>query len=519
MRRRLSISAWPYSHPTAVSLSSTREACGSSHDVAEGYSSIELPVRIPGSGKMFHTRRERLASFKEHLAKEHNDCDPGGQHGASATRHVRHPRHDTARGQLQPECSEIPPERDVSVQDTDVFRVLYLFGYQPLRQGIDYDSEDMLPLFSTQEKKYFEEVRLKLLEYARAGDPGSNHKAAHASNFQLLLYSKCQLINIAPDPRLGLLTVEILQLATSTFSHSDLLEADARHVATTPLENISTWYDQPFLMSLEFLAKATWTYRFLMLSVFISSLSVVSLAFSGARQDPAYFRLWFFFFRWIILSAFVCFFIGLANVVKTTNYAICLAFPRYKVKPSLGKGFYGYYKATSQEYSNTTKTMTEWNEPFEGLVPWSFVGGLSIVLHLVYDTFPCYEAHHASKKKSEVIRGEMLSDRIHNENLGMDVALNFVERSMEPEDLVKLLGDLKLEKYTEPLVSADFGAKELIDVALIDPKLVCDELRLAGIINRGDRFRLPLALRNHRKAKSKKLFFEGPQGELVFSSS
>eukprot|EP00808_Paulinella_micropora_P028157 g48715.t1 len=317
-----------------------------------------------------------------------------------------------------------------------------------------------------------------------------------------------------------------LQLATSTFSHSDLLEADARHVATTPLENISTWYDQPFLMSLEFLAKATWTYRFLMLSVFISSLSVVSLAFSGARQDPAYFRLWFFFFRWIILSAFVCFFIGLANFVKTTNYAICLAFPRYKVKPSLGKGFYGHYKATSQEYSNTTKTMTEWNEPFEGLVPWSFVGaacelstavsyqisssiliiavvilGLSIVLHLVYDTFPCYEAHHASKKKSEVIRGEMLSDRIHNENLGMDVALNFVERSTEPEDLVKLLGDLKLEKYTEPLVSAGFGAKELIDVALIDPKLVCDELRLAGIINGGDRFRLLLALRNHRTSK------------------
>eukprot|EP00808_Paulinella_micropora_P011755 g62972.t1 len=269
-----------------------------------------------------------------------------------------------------------------------------------------------------------------------------------------------------------------LQLATGTFSHCDLLEVDARHVATTPLEN--TYGDG---------------YLDLSVSDAFSNYFFGVCCKSGVQWSSAG-------------PSFVCFCIGLANFVITTNSAICLVFPRYNTKPVLGNGLYGHYKVTSQEYSNTTETMTEWNEPFKGL---GVHGAACEMSQAAYQLYYDWYIIHAlatrltmpAKKKREIIRGEMLSDRIHNEDLGMDVADNSgpVERSTEPEDLVKLLGDLKLEKYTEALTSAGFGAKELIDVALIDPKLVCDELRLAGIINGRDRFRILLALRNQHASK------------------
>jgi len=165
-------------------------------------------------------------------------------------------------------------------------------------------------------------------------------------------------------------------LVTGTWSHDEILQADAR--ASAILVDLTQFYPGTGyrLISVDFLTRGYLAMIFMFCSMMICLIASVSLNFSSAREQPATLLRWARFGRPVIAFAYLLFFIGLTSYFQA-HLSVEMSYPRYTVPPK-GQGFFDPFFTVwrnggvwSDYYDSNTGTMITSTTTFYNSSSWS----------------------------------------------------------------------------------------------------------------------------------------------------
>eukprot|EP00457_Paulinella_chromatophora_P010090 gb/GEZN01010179.1/.p1 GENE.gb/GEZN01010179.1/~~gb/GEZN01010179.1/.p1 ORF type:complete len:394 (+),score=26.28 gb/GEZN01010179.1/:88-1182(+) len=305
-----------------------------------------------------------------------------------------------------------------------------------------------------------------------------------------------------------------LSLTVCTFSHADLLEADIRNLLLKEQLGSGWWF-----MSVHFLESGLRATVCFLSALFVACVTNLSLAFSNGRESTVAFDNWFWWFKWLILAAYIVFGVGVYNFFWCAHVSIEMIYPRYSLFLSENTDDKRQLELMRERFWNVTTRQLSEIQDME-FVPrvaqyWQSAQGLGIAWELskkntdfliviMFSTVSIIFAMsiYLSCSKAQAIRlscaccskaqATTQATRI-NSNQNSSMTMEETASEIEDQQMKDFLSEMKLLELYQHLQVAGLSQTLLLQNA-DRPLLLNELLKDAGIVLPGKRLALISAL-------------------------
>ena len=260
---------------------------------------------------------------------------------------------------------------------------------------------------------------------------------------------------------------------TTSYSHGDLLAADAMHMQFQKAKQgiaadeerlpRPAWAHVP---SYFFANRGAWANLCYFTALALGVGCYISLSFSDCREDPDFFQTWFKLHWFAILAAFFCFIAGTFVFFSQLVAAAEITFPRYAKYAN--KGLF--------DHQNKVMIETYYNEKEAGVIQslinrYGAATQILIVVGILLPIICTFWAHHQHQKHKQA---------------SSETQVHAADPEAEPQAPAHVRHQHVLER-----AGMDFETMVAID----DTMTLAMELEKAGIAKPGDRLKIIAAVR------------------------